>query len=63
MIYETQIRFMAGIIISEYQFSIFLMVLVRIADFVDFIFCVNVLSDLQNRSIYKNNLYFIHYLL
>jgi hypothetical protein len=62
MIYEPQIRFVTGIIISEYQFSTFIMVLVRITDFFDFLFRVDVFSDLQNRSIHQDNLCFVYYL-
>ncbi len=46
---------MAGIVVSEDQFSFFILVLVSVIDFFNSIFCIDKLFDIQNRTIHQNN--------
>jgi len=55
MIFESQFRLMASIIISEYQFPLCILVLVRITDYFNFIFSIDIYSNAQNRPIDQIN--------
>lgn len=46
---------MASIVISEYQFSFFVLLLVGVIGFFNFIFCIDELSNMQNRTINQND--------
>ena len=60
VINEVQGRFVAGIVIPEYQLAALVLAVVCITDFFGLVLRVNIFSNLQNRSINQEDSCFDH---